>query len=49
MFVPHGKHAYGTPQSVTTITLLLYMKMFVPHRKQIPTGCYVDSFTFIYI
>jgi hypothetical protein len=34
MFVPHRKHTYGPPRSVTWIALPLYMQMmFVPHRK----------------
>jgi hypothetical protein len=35
-FVPHRKHIYEPPRSVTGIALLLYMYMtFVPHRKHI--------------
>jgi hypothetical protein len=52
MFVPHGKHSYGPPRSMTAISLRLYVhevRTTGETRLWGSTVCYCDSFTLLYV
>jgi hypothetical protein len=52
MFIPHRKHAYGPPRSVTELALHFYVdnvRISQLTRLQGSTACYWDNFTFLYV